>query len=127
MSSKGGSKTSEVEIPDWVKNPSIDNLARASDMQQIGYKPYFGPDVAAITPAQEASFNANIGAGEAFGLLQPGTLTASSGMPDKQTFAGGVQGYSSAPGYEQALAEYKAQNPDQSAQYDALFGNKEVV
>jgi hypothetical protein len=119
---KGGSETTKTEIPDWIKQPAIRNLQRAEDVQRIEYMPYYGADVAAFTPTQNAAFNANIGAGEAFGLLAPGHgLTATSGMPTPTDFDG-FTGYSSQPMYESALAELKAKQPGAVAQYDALFG-----
>jgi len=36
-------------------------------------------------------------------------------------FAGGFMGYSSAPMYEQALAELEARNPEAVAQYNRMF------
>ena len=105
---KGGSETTETTIPDWIKQPAIRNLQRAEDVQRIEYMPYYGADVAAFTPTQNAAFNANIGAGEAFGLLAPGHgLTATSGMPTPTDWDG-FTGYSSQPMYESALAELKA-------------------
>ena len=118
---KGGSETTKTEIPDWIKQPAIRNLQRAEDVQRIEYMPYYGGDVAAFTPAQNAAFDANIGAAESFGLLAPNTLTATSGMPTPTDFDG-FTGYSSQPMYESALAELKAKQPGAVAQYDALFG-----
>jgi hypothetical protein len=119
---KGGSETTTTTIPDWIKQPAIRNLQRAEDVQRIEYMPYYGPDVAAFTPTQNAAFDANIGAGEAFGLLAPGHgLTATSGMPTPTDWDG-FTGYSSQPMYESALAELKAKQPGAVAQYDALFG-----
>jgi hypothetical protein len=119
---KGGKKTEETTIPEWLRGPAERNLQRAEAVQQIEYMPYYGPDVAAFTPAQNAAFDANIGAGEAFGLLAPNTLTATSGMPTPTDFDG-FSGYSSQPIYESALAELKANQPGAVAQYNALFGN----
>ena len=119
---KGGSETTKTTIPDWIKQPAIRNLQRAEDVQRIEYMPYYGADVAAFTPTQNAAFNANIGAGEAFGLLGAGHgLTATSGMPTPTDWDG-FTGYSSQPMYESALAELKAKQPGAVAQYDALFG-----
>ncbi len=119
---KGGSETTETTIPDWIKQPAIRNLQRAEDVQRIEYMPYYGADVAAFTPTQNAAFEANIRAGEAFGLLAPGHgLTATSGMPTPTDYDG-FTGYSSQPMYESALAELKAKQPGAVAQYDALFG-----
>jgi len=120
---KGGKKTTEKALPDWLRGPAERNLQRAEAVQQIEYMPYYGPDVAAFTPAQNAAFDANIGAAEAFGLLAPNSgLTATSGMPTPTDFDG-FSGYSSQPIYESAKAELKAKQPGAVAQYDALFGN----
>jgi len=120
---KGGSKTQETTIPEWIRGPAARNLQRAEAVQQIPYMPYYGPDVAAFTPAQNAAFNTNIGAAEAFGLLAPNSgLTATSGMPTPTDFDG-FSGYSSQPMYESALAELQAKQPGAVAQYNALFGN----
>ena len=119
---KGGSTTEETALPAWLREPAIRNLQRAEDVQRIPYMPYYGADVAAFTPAQNAAFDTNIGAAEAFGLIAPGSMTPTSGMPEPTEFAGGFKGYSSQPLYEQALAELKNQQPDAVAQYDALFG-----
>ena len=113
----GGSQTTKTDIPGYLKGPVKDMLARAEDVSRIGYTPYYGPDVAAFTPMQEAAFQGVNSAASAFGMP-----TAASSMPAPQTFAGGMQGYSSAPMYEQAVAELKARNPEQYARIMAQFG-----
>ena len=111
----GGSQTSETKIPEWLNTAAQQGLGRANSVASIGYTPYYGPDVAAMTPMQEAA-RTNINAGAtAFGMAAP----TSSGMPEAQTFAGGVRGYSSAPMYEAALAELKTRYP---GQYNAIMG-----
>jgi|TARA_R110000803_G_scaffold103226_2_gene171321 hypothetical protein len=117
---KGGSQTSEATIPEWAKEPTIRNLARAEAAQQIGYQPYMGPDLAAFNPTQMSGFQNQIDAASAFGLGSPGAPMQSLGQA--QDF-GGVQGYSAFPIFEQAQQELAARNPEQQAQYDALFGN----
>ena len=52
--SKGGSTTSQVQIPQYLENAARRNLARADKVAGIGYTPYFGADVAAMTPMQQA-------------------------------------------------------------------------
>jgi hypothetical protein len=82
----------------------------------LGNVAYYGPDVAAMTPMQmSAGQGINTAAG-AFGL---GANDLSMGMPAPQTFAGGVQGYSSGDLYDQALRELQMRSP---AQYDAITG-----
>lgn len=117
---KGGSNTSTTQIPDWVKEPAERNLARAEEVQKIGYTPWYGPDVAGFTPAQEQAFQAQTDAAAAFGLVPQGTQ-AMSGMPQAQQFGSGIQGYSSAPLYEQALAEMKAKQPTFAQRYEDLY------
>jgi len=121
MSSKGGSNTQETKIPDWIKDPSERNIARAETAQQIGYMPWQGPDVAAFNPTQKSAMQQNIGAAEAFGLSAPGALTPLQGMAAPTTFANGMQGYSGMPLYEQALAETKAKQGADVNQYNKLF------
>ena len=117
---KGGSQTTEATIPDWAKEPTIRNLARAESAQQIGYQPYMGPDLAAFNPTQQAAMQSNIDAANAFGLNAPASVM--EGMPTPQDFGGGVMGYSAFPIFEQAQQELAARNPQQQAAYDALFG-----
>jgi hypothetical protein len=110
----GGSQKTETKIPEWLSGAAKQALGRADTVASLGYTPYYGPDVAAMTPMQEAA-RSNINAGaSAFGMAAP----TSSGMPEAQTFAGGVRGYSSAPMYEAALAELKARYP---GQYNAIM------
>jgi len=107
---KGGSQSTEVEIPQWMEDAGRKQLSRSEDIQQMGYMPYYGPDVAAFTPLQEAGMQSAANAGSAFGLAPEG-MNAMQGMPEAQTFAGGVRGYSSAPLFEQALAELQERAP----------------
>jgi hypothetical protein len=111
----GGKQTTETKIPEWLSAAAQQGLGRANNVASIGYTPYFGPDVAAMTPMQEAAAtNINAGA-SAFGMNAP----TGTGMPEAQTFAGGVRGYSSAPMYEAALSELKTRYP---GQYNAIMG-----
>ena len=122
----GGSntQTTTVEIPAWLQEAAQANLARANQTAQIGYTPYYGPDVAAMTPLQEAAIaNTNMGA-SAFGM--GGTPSPMAGMPEVQTFANGMRGYSSGGMYDQAVAELAARNPGQYAALRAPFINPQT-
>ena len=113
---KGGSTTSTVKIPAWLEQAAQANIRRAEDVAAIGNVPYYGPDVAAMTPMQTSAGQGINTAAGAFGL---GTNDLSMGMPAPQTFAGGVQGYSSGGLYDQALRELQMRAP---GQYDAITG-----
>ena len=121
--SGGGSSSAATEIPKWLEEPAIRNIARAEDIQRIPYMPWYGPDVAAFNPTQQAAMQANVGAAEAFGLSAPGSLPANSGIPTPiSTYTGGIQGYSANPLFEQAKADLKTNQPEALEQYNALFG-----
>jgi hypothetical protein len=114
---KGGSTTSQVQVPQWLNDAAQGNVAKAEEMAKIGNVDYRGPDVAAFTPMQMASFQNTQDAANAFGVAVPAGGPM-AGMPTAQTFAGGVQGYSAAPIYDQAKAEMQRLNP---AQYEAIM------
>jgi hypothetical protein len=120
---KGGSTSSTVEIPQYIEDAAKRNLARADTISQIGYVPYYGPDVAAFTPMQEAAFRNTAGTAGAFGLAGGGMSQQDimGGMPAPTTYAGGVRGYSSAPMYEQAMDELATRRPGQKNLIDSLF------
>ncbi len=119
---KGGTQTSQITIPDYIEDAARRNLAKAEDISQIGYVPYYGPDVAAFTPMQEASFQQAADVASAFGLAAPTTQTdIMGGMPAPTQYAGGVRGYSAAPMYEQAVSELAAQRPAQAEYLQSFF------
>lgn len=116
---KGGSTSSTVTIPQYIEDAAKANLAKAEEISKIGYTPYYGPDVAAFTPMQQAGFQNTAGMADAFGLAGGGT--GMEGMPTPTTYAGGIQGYSSAPIFEQSMAELETRRPGQYAAINAPF------
>lgn len=57
-------------------------------------------------------------------MIPQGSLTAMQGMaPTPNTYAGGLQAYSSGSLFDQALAELEARRPGQVAQYNKMFVN----
>jgi hypothetical protein len=121
----GGSTTNKTEIPEYLEDSAKRNISQANDISNLGYVPYFGPDVAAFTPMQQASFQNTGQAANAFGMAGGG-LTGMEGMPQAQEFAGGVSGYSSAPMYMEALAQLEANNPGQFAAMQNMFMNPQT-
>lgn len=120
---KGGSSktSSEVKIPAWLESAARANMARADKIAQIGYTPYYGPDVAAFNPTQQAAFQNTADAASAFGMAAP--ADPMSGMPQAQVYANGVQGYSSQPMFQQSLDAFAADRPGQFAAMAAPFIN----
>lgn len=117
---KGGSSDQQTKIPKFVQDVAERNLARAEQAQKIDYMPYYGPEVAAFNPLQIQSMQQGIGAAQAFGMAPQG-MTPLQGMPQPQTFGGGMTGYSSVPLYEQAVAEAARKDPTSYKQREQLF------
>lgn len=122
--SKGGSSTTKVEVPKYIEDAGKANLAKADLLAQIGYTPYYGPDVAAFTPMQQAAFQNTSDAASAFGMATPmSQQDVMGGMPAPTSYAGGVQGYSSAPMFEQSMAQLQERRPGQYEALNAPFIN----
>ena len=117
----GGSETqtSTIEIPEWLQQAAQSGLARGTQAAGIGYVPYRGPDVAALTPLQEAAMFNTSQASSAFGL--GASPLPGAGMPTVQTFADGTRGYSAFPLYEQAVNDLRMRDPAQYAKLMAPF------
>lgn len=113
---KGGKTTTEVKIPAWLEEAARRNIGRAETVAGLGYAPYYGPDVAAMTPFQLAAGQGINSAASAFGLP---TVDVNMGMPTAQTFDGGLRAYSSGGLYDQAVRELETRRP---GQYDAITG-----
>lgn len=111
----GSSQSTSVKIPAWLQDAAKANLARANEVSRIGYTPYYGPDVAAMTAPQIAAMQGTNQAALSFGVP---TADFNSGMPQAQDY-GGMSAYSSGGMYGDALAELKASNP---GQYNAIMG-----
>lgn len=119
---KGGSSTSEVTIPEYIEEAARRNLNKAEGISQIGYTPYYGPDVAAFTPMQQAAFQNTANTANAFGMSAPTSQRdIMGGMAAPTEYAGGVRGYSSAPMYEESVAELGRQRPGQKEYIDSFF------
>ena len=121
---KGGSTTSEVTVPAYIENAAKANLAKADAISQVGYTPYYGADVAAFNPMQQASFQNTADSANAFGMATPTSPTDIMGnMGAPQTYANGVTGYSSAPMFQDAVDTLGYFRPNQKALLDSFFVN----
>ena len=108
----GSRSTQETKIPAYIEEAGKKALERAQQVQDLGYVPYMGPEIAAINESERA-LNRNVGAmASAFGLEGPAPLTMGDAAV---TSAGGVSGYSSYPAYMSALQRLQEQRPEQYA------------
>lgn len=119
---KGGKSSSSVKIPSWVQNRAKEMLADAGNFADVGYMPYYGPDVAAFTAPQLQSMQGTGAAAQAFGLAGP-DFNALQSIAAPQQFANGTVGYSSGGLFDQAVAELAAKRPGQFNQYQNQFVN----
>jgi hypothetical protein len=113
----GGSKSTSVTIPQWLEDAAKSSLSRAEDVSRTGYTPYYGPDVAALTPSQIAAMQGTNQMASAFGVP---TSDPTAGMPTAGNY-GGVSAYSSGGIYDAALAELERRMPGQFAALRAPF------
>lgn len=106
----GSSKTTqETKIPEYLEEAGRLAVERAQQIQQMGYMPYMGPEVAAINPFEQALAQNVGGMASAFGMSAPSSLDM--GMPT--VTQGGMTGYSSFPIYQSALERLREQRPEQ--------------
>ena len=118
---KGGTQTQSQSIPKHVEDAAKYNIELAKDASKIGYMPYYGPDVAALSPQQVQSMRNTFDAQQSYGMVDP-NAQFNTGMPEPQQFAGGVSGYSSGSLFDQAVKELAARDPEQAAQYGKFYG-----
>lgn len=71
----------------------------ALSLANVDYQPNRAPQYAAFTPGQNAAFQAQNQAAGAFGMPQ----AAGTGMPTPEISAGGIAGYSTGAGYDEAV------------------------
>lgn len=105
--SKAGETKTTTSVPDYVEKAGKKAMGAADRIEDIGYTPYYGPDVAAFAPQQMAAFQNTNDMAQAFGM-DGGQVN----MPQAQDF-NGVQAYSSAPMYEAALGQIQQKSPEQ--------------
>ena len=119
----GGSRQDKTTLPKFYETALQQQVGLARDASETGYVPYYGPEVAAFSPMQEASFQGTDQMAQAFGMPTTG---GQQYMPQAQTFAGGVQGYGSADAYNQAVAQHAAANPAQATQLGSFTMNPQT-
>jgi hypothetical protein len=111
---KGGRTEQKQTLPAWAEAALQKGITMGENVAATGYVPYYGPDVAAFSPMQNAAFQGTDVMAGAFGMPTTG---GQSYMPQPTQFEGGVMGYSSAPLYEASMDQLQANRP---AQYDYI-------
>jgi|DEB0MinimDraft_10_1074344.scaffolds.fasta_scaffold20358_2 hypothetical protein len=106
----GSRSTTENKIPAYMEEAGKLAVEEAKKIKEMGYLPYFGPEVAAINPYEQAMAQNVGGMASAFGMAAPAALDMSG--VDTAT-SGGLTGYTTAPAYFSALERLRETRPDQ--------------
>jgi hypothetical protein len=110
--SKGEQKSeSKTELPAWYVPYAKQGLQIGSKLAQQGYVPYQGPSVAAFSPQQKQGMQMANDWAAAFGGKGAKSADVSKQLMPEQTFAGGLKGFSSYGGYQEALDKLKKTSP----------------
>jgi len=113
----------ENKIPAYLTEASKLAVEEAKKIKEMGYLPYFGPEIAALNPYEQARAQNVGGMAAAFGLSAPAVMDMSG--VDTAT-SGGVTGYTTAPAYFSALERLKELRPDQY-EYFANLGRFDPI
>ena len=114
---KGGRSNTEVTMPQFAETALQQGIGMAGDVSALGYTPYYGPDVAAFSPQQQAAFEGTNQMANAFGMP---SASGQQYMPQATTM-GGITGYSSGDGFDAAVGELANRRPGQAAYIDSFI------
>ena len=113
---KGGRSNTEVTMPQFAETALQQGIGMAGDVSALGYTPYYGPDVAAFSPQQQAAFEGTNQMANAFGMP---SASGQQYMPQATTM-GGITGYSSGDGFDAAVGELANRRPGHAAYIDSF-------
>lgn len=123
----GGSQTQDTNSttvnkpPKWFNDAAIKSLEVADKINQAGYVPYMGNQVAAFTPMQQQAMQGvSDWASAANGT---GRVDAMAGMPQASVDGSGVAGYDSARGFMRNLELLRERFPKQYDQLSRFGGD----
>lgn len=117
---KGGTQTQKPYVPRFAETAMQQGIGMATDLAplQDTYTPLYGPQVAALSPLEQASMQGTDMMAGAFGMPTSG---GQSYLPQAQTYEGGIQGYSARPMVESMISQFREERPAQ-AEYRESFG-----
>ena len=122
--SSGGGKTQTVQqaasLPSWAVPYTKENLAKGSQVSELGYTPNYGMDVAAFSPMQMMSMQNDANTASAFGLAPQG-FNALAGIPQPEMNNQGFMGYRSGNMYDEAVNQFAQRAPQQYAHMQSMF------
>lgn len=117
--SLGGKSTTSTSIDPDLKKASLENLAMAKKIGQLGYVPYTGDTVAGMSPGQIAAIQSgNLGA-SAFGLPTMAVPTEANLNP----YSTYTDALANIPAGQRAFIESMFINPQTGAAPTMTYGN----
>lgn len=118
---KGGSQSSQVQIPGYMEDALRQQLARAQAVQNMPYAPIMGPTMAGFTSGQKAGMESQAALAQRMGIIPQEYDVASGYMPGAIDVGNGLTAYASYPGAkERVLAAYE-ENPQLRRSMEALY------
>jgi hypothetical protein len=98
-------QTTSTQIDPALKAAAQKNLGLAGDVAALPYMPNFGPQVAAMSPAQMAAYQGTQQMANAFGMPSTGYSPQQMGLPNQVAGQnGGTPGYGTQGLYNQMMA-----------------------
>ena len=108
----GGSESKSRPNPE-LQAAVMENLGRATNVAELGYMPFSGPEVAAMPQGILDLVNRNAEA--------MGSAGVENVMPTPADYGGGLLAHSSKGLFDDAVDRFRQERPGQAAAYDSLF------
>lgn len=110
-------QTVATNVPQYVTDAHRGAIGQAEALNQIGFIPSFGPQVAGATPAMEAAYQGFDDIATAFGM----PAGAAGGLPQTNSSVYGAGAYATYPMFEENLRRFAEHRPAQAEAYNAMF------
>jgi len=119
---KGGSQSSQVQIPAYMEDALKQQLDRAQAVQNIGYVPIMGPTMAGFTSGQKAGMESQAALAQRMGIIPQSYDVTSGYMPGATDVGGGLTAYDSYTGAKQRVEDVYAAYPEIQRKMEAIYG-----
>ena len=118
---KGGSQSSQVEIPGYMEDALRQQLARAQAVQNMPYAPVMGPTMAGFTSGQKAGMESQAALAQRMGIIPESYDVTAGYMPGAEDVGGGLSAYASYPGAQQRIEAAYRENPQLQRAMEAMY------
>lgn len=118
---KGGSQSSQVQIPGYMEDALRQQLARAQAVQNMPYAPIMGPTMAGFTSGQKAGMESQAALAQRMGIIPQEYDVASGYMPGAIDVGNGLTAYASYPGAKERVLSAFEESPQLARQYGSLM------